>query len=116
VNTVKAIDIRCNSSSALVGTLLPADYTVDLSGLNLVLPGDILVSLELLRSYSTPCNPWYGILFSCSLHSGTWRRQTSQGQWKKAHGIGVGFNMEVRLTRGDFLETWEIESLEIPYR
>ncbi|HEY4064199.1 MAG TPA: carboxypeptidase-like regulatory domain-containing protein [Puia sp.] len=74
----------------------PAYYTVDLSGLNLVLSGDILVSLELLRSSSSLANPG-AVFFSAALfNSGTWRRQTSQAQWKKAHGIGVGFNLEVR--------------------
>jgi hypothetical protein len=74
----------------------PSDYTVDLSGLNLVVSGDILVSLELLRSVSSLANPG-AVFFSAGLfNSGTWHRQTSQAQWKKARGIGVGFNMEVR--------------------
>jgi hypothetical protein len=74
----------------------PADYTVDLSGFNLALSGDILVSLELLRTYSTSPNPG-AVFFSAALfNSGTWRRQTSQAEWKKARGIGVGFNVEVR--------------------
>jgi len=74
----------------------PSGYTVDLSRLNLVLSGDILVSLELLRSYSSMGNPG-AVFFSAGLfNSGTWRRQTSQAQWKKAHGIGVGFNIEAR--------------------
>ena len=74
----------------------PGDYTVDLSGLNLVLSGDILVSLELLSAY--PPTPNSGTLFFSAglFNSGTWRRQTSQAEWKKANGIGVGFNVEVR--------------------
>jgi hypothetical protein len=74
----------------------PGDYTVDLSGLNLVLSGDILVSLELLKTYSALAIPG-AVFFSAALfNSGTWRRQTSQAEWTKAHGIGVGFNVEVR--------------------
>jgi hypothetical protein len=74
----------------------PGDYTVDLAGLNLVLSGDILVSLELLSAH--PPTPNAGaVFFSAALfNSGTWRRQTSQAEWKKARGIGVGFNVEVR--------------------
>jgi hypothetical protein len=74
----------------------PGDYTVDLSGLNLVLSGDILVSLELLRAY--PPDPYSGAMYfsAAFFNSGTWRRQTSQAEWKKARGIGVGFNVEVR--------------------
>ena len=74
----------------------PGDYTVDLSGLKLDLSGDILVSLELLRSYSSLPNPG-AVFFSAALfNSGTWRRPTSQAEWRKAHGIGVGFNLEVQ--------------------
>jgi hypothetical protein len=29
-------------------------------------------------------------------NSATWRRSTSQATWKKAAGIGVGFNIEVQ--------------------
>ncbi len=75
---------------------VPGDYTVDLSGLNLILSGDILVSLELLRSYSRVANPGAVFFSAALLNSGTWRRQTSQAQWKKVPGIGVGFSMEVR--------------------
>jgi len=75
---------------------IPADYTVDLSSLNLILSGDVLVSLELLRSYPSLANPGAVFFSAAFFNSGTWRRQTSQAQWKKAHGIGVGFNLEVR--------------------
>jgi hypothetical protein len=30
------------------------------------------------------------------LNSATWRRETSQGNWKKATGIGIGFNLDVQ--------------------
>jgi hypothetical protein len=74
----------------------PGEYTVDLSGLNLVLSGDILVSLELLRAYP-PSSQSGAVYFSAALfNSGTWHRQTSQAELKKAPGIGVGFNIEVR--------------------
>jgi hypothetical protein len=74
----------------------PGDCTVDLSALNLILSGDILVSLELLSA--GPPGPNAGaVYFSAAFfNSGTWRRQTSQAEWKKATGIGVGFNLEVR--------------------
>jgi hypothetical protein len=74
----------------------PGDYSVDLSGLNLSLSGDILVSLELLKIYSVLPSPG-GVFFSAAFfNSGTWHRLTSQAEWTKAHGIGVGFNVEVR--------------------
>lgn len=74
----------------------PADYAVNLSGLNLTLSGEILVSLELLRTYSATSPPG-AVFFSAGLfNSGTWRRQTSQAKWKKARGVGIGFNVEVR--------------------
>lgn len=74
----------------------PGDYSVKLSGLNLVLKGDILVSLELLKSYSSLPHPG-AVFFSAGFfNSGTWRRQTSQAEWKKARGMGVGFNLEAR--------------------
>jgi len=74
----------------------PGDYTVDLSGLNLSLSGDILVSLELLKIYSVLPSPG-GVFFSAAFfNSGTWHRLTSQAEWTKARGIGVGFNVEVR--------------------
>jgi hypothetical protein len=74
----------------------PGDCTVDLSALNLSLSGVILVSLELLSA--GPPGPNAGaVYFSAAFfNSGTWRRQTSQAEWKKATGIGVGFNLEVR--------------------
>jgi hypothetical protein len=86
----------------------PGDYTVDLFPLNLVLSGDILVSLELLSTgppgapgppgLPAPPGPNPGaVYFSAAFfNSGTWRRQTSQAEWKKARGIGVGFNLEVQ--------------------
>jgi hypothetical protein len=74
----------------------PGDYSVDLSDLGLTLSGEILVSLELVRSYSAVSGP-AAVYFSAALfNSGTWRRQTSQAEWKKTHGIGVGFNLEVQ--------------------
>ncbi len=74
----------------------PGDYCVDLSHMNLVLSGDILVSLELLRSYSAIPNSGAVYFSAAFFNSGTWRRPTSQAAWKKVRGIGVGFNLEVR--------------------
>lgn len=73
------------------------DYSVDLTGQHLTLNGDILVSLELIRgSFTANATPG-ALFFSASLlHSATWRRQTSQAEWKKAGAIGVGFNIEVQ--------------------
>jgi hypothetical protein len=74
----------------------PGDYTVDLSGLNLVLSGDVLVSLELLKIYSVLPNPGAVFFSAAFFNSGTWHRLTSQAAWTKARGIGVGFNVAVR--------------------
>ena len=74
----------------------PGDYTVDLSGMSLVLSGDILVSLELVKTFSALPNTSAVFFSAAFFNSGTWHRQTSQAEWTKARGIGVGFNVEVR--------------------
>ena len=71
-------------------------YTVNLNEYKLTMNGDILLSLEWIEgSYSGPGN---GVLFLSAsfLNSATWHRITSQGDWKKATGLGVGLNMEVQ--------------------
>lgn len=74
----------------------PGDYSLNLAAQNLILSGDILVSLELLRSYSATPNTGAVYFSAAFFNSGTWRRSTSQAAWRKARGIGVGFNLEVR--------------------
>lgn len=94
---VKGIPVNILQQNVLLSIgKTPGDYTVDLSGLKLVLSGDILVSLELLRSCSSSPNPGAVFFSAAFFNSGTWRRQTSQAEWKKARGIGAGFNIEVR--------------------
>ncbi len=71
-------------------------YTINLNEYKLSLKGDILLSLEWIEgSYSGSGN---GALFLSAsfLNSATWHRITSQGDWKKATGLGVGLNMSVQ--------------------
>jgi len=75
------------------------EYAIDLTGQNLVQKGDILISLELIRGSSPTtgaANPGALFFSAALLNSATWRRATSQAAWKKASGIGVGFNIEVQ--------------------
>lgn len=71
-------------------------YTVNLIPYKLEMKGDIILSLEWIEgSYSGSGNG--AIFLSASfLSSATWHRITSQGEWKKATGLGVGLNMEVQ--------------------
>jgi pimeloyl-ACP methyl ester carboxylesterase len=71
-------------------------HTVDLSGYHLTMSGDILVSLELIEGASSGSTPGVLYLSAGFLNTATWRRATSQAAWKKAPGIGVGFNIVVR--------------------
>ena len=71
-------------------------YTVNLIPYKLEMKGDILLSLEWIEgSHSGSGN---GVIFLSAsfLNSATWHRITSQGEWKKATGLGVGLNMEVQ--------------------
>ena len=71
-------------------------YTVNLTPYKLQMKGDIILSLEWVEgSYSGSGNG--AIFLSASfLSSATWHRLTSQGEWKKATGLGVGLNVEVQ--------------------
>ena len=71
-------------------------YRVNLTPYKLEMKGDIILSLEWIEgSYSGPRNG--AIFLSASfLSTATWHRLTSQGEWKKATGLGVGLNMEVQ--------------------
>ena len=71
-------------------------YTVNLIPYKLEMKGDIILSLEWIDgSYSGAGNG--AIFLSASfLSSATWHRITSQGEWKKATGLGVGLNMEIQ--------------------
>ncbi len=71
-------------------------YTVNLIPYKLEMKGDIILSLEWIEgSYSGSGN---GVIYLSAsfLSSATWHRLTSQGEWKKATGLGVGLNMEVQ--------------------
>ncbi len=82
-------------------------YSVDLSRYDLTTREEVLLSLELVGIVTTelvnPPPPDFGqsgaVYFSAGfLNSAAWHRQTSQGRWKKAGGLGVGFNIEVAKT------------------
>jgi hypothetical protein len=74
-------------------------YTLNLTDYKLVLSGDVLISLEWIEgSYS---KAGHGALFLSAgfLNSATWHRLTSQAGWKKASGLGVGFNVVIQKFR-----------------
>jgi CarboxypepD_reg-like domain/X-Pro dipeptidyl-peptidase (S15 family) len=70
--------------------------TIDLSACHLITSGDILVTLELIEGSSSGPEPGALFLSAGFFNSATWRRPTSQATWKKAAGIGVGFNIVVQ--------------------
>jgi len=70
--------------------------TVHLSEDKLILNGDILVSIEWIEGSSSGKENGALFLSASFLSSATWHRLTSQGSWKKASGLGVGFNLEVQ--------------------
>jgi len=70
--------------------------TIELSAYKLIMTGDILVALELVEGSSSGSEPGALFLSAGFFNSATWRRSTSQATWKKAAGIGVGFNIEVQ--------------------
>jgi len=70
--------------------------TIDLSAYHLITSGDILVTLELIEGASSGPDPGALFLSAGFFNSPTWRRPTSQATWKKAAGIGVGFNIVVQ--------------------
>ena len=71
-------------------------YTVDLSTYKLVLKDDILLSIEWIEGSSDSKENGALFLSASFLSAATWHRLTSQADWKKASGLGVGFNLEVQ--------------------
>ncbi len=71
-------------------------YTIDLTDYKLKMKGDIFLSLEWIEGSSTNLEPGAIFLSAGFLNSSTWHRTTSQGEWKKAPGLGVGLNLEVQ--------------------
>jgi hypothetical protein len=72
------------------------EITSVLSAYHLITSGDILVTLELIEGVSSGPEPGALFLSAGFFNSATWRRPTSQATWKKAAGIGVGFNIVVQ--------------------
>jgi hypothetical protein len=70
-------------------------YTIDLTDYKLKMKGDIFLSLEWIEGSSNNLEPGAIFLSAGFLNSSTWHRITSQGEWKKAPGLGVGLNLEV---------------------
>ncbi len=58
--------------------------------------GDIYCLLNGLRVLIPDREMALLFLSASFLNSATWHRITSQGDWKKATGLGVGLNMEVQ--------------------
>jgi hypothetical protein len=71
-------------------------YTVNLAPYKLEMKGDILLSLEWIEGSRSGSGNGVIFLSASFLNSATWHRITSQGEWKKATGLGVGLNMEVQ--------------------
>ncbi len=70
-------------------------YTVNLTDYKLEMKGEIFLSLEWIEGSSSALEPGAIFLSAGFLNSSTWHRITSQGEWKKAPGLGVGLNLEV---------------------
>jgi hypothetical protein len=75
-------------------------YTLDLHTYKLVLNGDILLSLEWIAGTSSGYGNGIIFLSAGFLNSATWHRLTSQAEWKKATGLGVGFNVVIQKLQG----------------
>ena len=71
-------------------------FALNLSDYNLVMQGEILLSLEWIEGAVARKNNGAIFLSAGFLNSSTWHRLTSQSSWKKATGLGVGFNLEVQ--------------------
>ena len=74
-------------------------YVVPLNNYKLLLKDDILISLEWIEGSVSGRSNGAIFLSAAFLNSPTWHRLTSQGKWKKASGLGVGFNIEVQKLR-----------------
>ncbi|HEY4936401.1 MAG TPA: hypothetical protein VII44_07465, partial [Puia sp.] len=71
-------------------------YTLNLNDYKLVLDGDVLLSLEWIEGSSMRSGNGAIFLSAGLLNSATWHRLTSQAEWKKATGLGVGFNVLIQ--------------------
>ena len=71
-------------------------YTLDLKSYQLILKGEVLLSLEWVQGFAGKPGNRAIFLSAGFLNSATWHRLTSQAQWKKATGLGVGFNVLVQ--------------------
>jgi hypothetical protein len=71
-------------------------YSISLTDYKLVMKGDVLVSLEWIEGSSAGRGNGAIFLSAGFLNSATWHRLTSQADWKKATGLGVGINLTVQ--------------------
>lgn len=71
-------------------------YTIPLSDFKLIMKGEVLISIEWIEGSSSQKQNGAMFLSAGFLNSATWHRLTSQAKWKKATGMGVGINIEVR--------------------
>jgi len=71
-------------------------YIIPLSDYKLLMKDDILISLEWIEGSASAAGHGAIFLSAAFLNSPTWHRLTSQGKWKKASGLGVGFHVEVQ--------------------
>lgn len=78
----------------------PGPYTVDLLPYQIILDQDVLIALEWVEGSAKNVSDY--IVFSASpANKGTYLKYSSQGKWKHFRGMGVGFNVEVRILEGD---------------
>jgi hypothetical protein len=71
-------------------------YTVPLNEYKLLFKDDVLISLEWIEGSLSGASNGALFLSAAFLNSPTWHRLTSQAKWKKANGLGVGFNVDVQ--------------------
>jgi hypothetical protein len=71
-------------------------YIIPLNDYKLLMKDDILISLEWIEGSASAAGHGAIFLSAAFLNSPTWHRLTSQGKWKKANGLGVGFHIDVQ--------------------
>jgi hypothetical protein len=74
----------------------PGSYHIDLDPYRIIVKEDVLISLEWIDGGKSGDERGVLFLSAALLNAGTWHRTTSLGKWKKARGLGVGFNVSVQ--------------------
>lgn len=71
-------------------------YHIKLDDYKIILKEDVIISLEWIDGGKSGNERGVLFLSAAMFNSGTWHRKTSLGNWTKAKGLGVGFNVNVQ--------------------